>query len=276
MPVSFSQLSTYQRCPKQYEFACVKKLPRSLSRGESFGSSIHNTLKRWGELELAYSPLPVDPKKQLQLFIDDEPKKQSLPLDRTTLQTLLRENFIAEGYPSRADMDSALKAGQKLLDHFYVWWKNTQRTILGIEKSFKLTINDISNKHPIILSGRFDRVERSENGIIIYDYKTSTPRSQEDIDTDLQLSIYALASKTIWNEPIERLTLLFLSENGIEEVSTTRSEEQLQDATSVISTTVTNIENKHFSATPSVRTCGHCPYKNICPSKITIRTASSF
>lgn len=266
MPVSFSQLSTYHRCPKQYEFACVKKIPRSLSRGESYGSSIHNTLKKWGELELSHSPLPSDPKKQLQLFIDDAPPKPSLPLDRTTLQTLLRENFIAEGYPSRTEMDRALKAGQKLLDHFYSWWQSKERIVLGIEKSFKLTINDISNQTPIILSGRFDRVERSENGIVIYDYKTSSPRSQEEIDADLQLSIYALASQTIWDEPIERLTLLFVSEDGLEERSTTRSEQQLLDAQRIITSTVAEIDKKDFIATPSFSVCSHCPYKNICPS----------
>lgn len=165
-------------------------------------------------------------------------------------------------------MDTALKAGQKLLDHFYTWWKSKERTVLGIEKSFKLTIGSTTSQEPIILSGRFDRVERGASGIVIYDYKTSSPRSQEEIDADLQLSIYALASQTIWDEPIERLTLVFLNENGIEEVSTTRSEEQLQDATSVIRTTVTNIESKHFSATPSLKTCNHCPYKNICPSAV--------
>lgn len=266
MPVSFSQLSTYHRCPKQYEFACVKKIPRSLSRGESYGSSIHNTLKKWGELELSHSPLQSDPKKQLQLFIDDAPSKPTLPLDRTTLQTLLRENFIAEGYPSRTDMDTALKAGQKLLDHFYTWWKSKERTVLGIEKSFKLTIGGTTSQEPIMLSGRFDRVERGASGIIIYDYKTSSPRSQEELDTDLQLSIYALASETIWHEAVERLTLLFLNEDGVTERSTTRSVEQLQKATSVINTTVTNIESKNFNATPSIRTCNHCPYKNICPS----------
>lgn len=266
MPVSFSQLSTYHRCPKQYEFACVKKIPRSLSRGESYGSSIHNTLKKWGELELAHCPLPSDPKKQLQLFVDDAPSKPSLPLDRTTLQTLLRENFIAEGYPSRVEMDKALYAGQKLLDHFYVWWKSKERTVLGIEKSFKLTINDNANQTPIILSGRFDRVEREESGIVIYDYKTSTPRSQEEIDADLQLSIYALASQTIWHEPIKRLTLLFLNENGIEEVSTTRSEKQLLDAQTIITSTVADIDKTNFIATPSHSVCSHCPYKKICPS----------
>lgn len=266
MPVSFSQLSTYQRCPKQYEFACVKKIPRSLSRGESYGSSIHNTLKKWGELELSHSPLPSDPKKQLQLFIDDALPKPALPLDRTTLQTLLRENFIAEGYPSRGEMDRALKAGQKLLDHFYDWWQSRERIVLGIEKSFKLGIDNTANQEPIMLSGRFDRIERGASGIIIYDYKTSAPRMQEEIDTDLQLSIYALASQTIWDEPIERLTLLFLNEDGITERSTTRSEKQLQDAQTIITSTVAHIDTKDFTATPSTRVCNHCPYKNICPS----------
>ena len=68
MPLSYSQLNLYRRCPRQYEFACIKNLPRLITPGESFGSSVHNTLKKWGELEMSIQQAAA--LNQLTMFED--------------------------------------------------------------------------------------------------------------------------------------------------------------------------------------------------------------
>ena len=52
MALSYSQLRRYRTCPRQYEFSNIKKVPWGISEGESFGSSVHNALKKWGEAEM--------------------------------------------------------------------------------------------------------------------------------------------------------------------------------------------------------------------------------
>ena len=263
MSLSFSKLQTYRRCPKQYEFAVIKKIPRRISAGESFGSSIHHTLKRWGELEMERQYVP-EMKKQLVLFTEDEQgRARNAPIDLTVLLTLFRECFIAEGYECREDRDIPLKRGESILKDFFDWWKREQREIVTIESGFKLLLS--RHKKELILSGRFDRVERTKTGVRIIDYKTSAARTQEEVDADLQLSIYALAAAQQWDEPVTELVLLFLTEDGLIERRTTRTSAQLNEATMMIRSLEHGIESEDFHATPSREKCRHCPYREMCP-----------
>ncbi len=270
MALSYSQLQTYRRCPKQYEFLMVKKVPRSISAGESFGSSIHNTLKRFGALEMA-AVAPEKSVAQLHLFTEaEEHRKHPTMPDLHTLLSLWRTCFIAEGYASTADRDRALVRGEKVLRQFFTWWSACQRSVVGIEQMFRLQIPSKDEEKETILSGRFDRVERTDKGLCIIDFKTSLPRPQEEIDEDLQLSIYALAAEKQWNEPVHELLLLFLQENVVVARSTTRHRKQLDDALGTIQGLEQGIEQKYFDARPERGTCMHCPYRSMCPASLAI------
>lgn len=263
MPLSYSQISTYRRCPKQYEYASVKKIPRPLSAGESFGSSIHNTLKKWGELEQSKKPKTLEA-GQLALFVEDHAHHTEDELNLTTLLSMWRQSFIAEGYESRAMMDAKLLEGEAALTHFYEWWSARPRDVVAIEKSFKFAVPDRAD---IVLSGRFDRIERDAGGLAIIDFKSSSPRSQETLDADLQLSVYALASGQMWDEPVQHLSLLCIGKDGIVEQKTMRSAAQLDDALVTIRLIADRIGAKDYEATPSVQKCSYCPYRDICPAR---------
>ncbi len=262
MPFSYSQLSLYRRCPKQYEFAVVKKIGRPMSSGESFGSSLHNTLKRFGELEMKLSGTH-EPDKPLQLFTEESVHDFNIELTQTTLLTLWRQCFIAEGYETRAEMDLKFLQGERALIAFFRWWQERPRTVVCIEKSFTLPINDGED----ILKGRFDRIEKNDQGLHIIDFKSSSPRNPETLTSDLQLSVYALAAKSLWPEPVTTLTLLYLTEDGIVEQNTTRSESQLKDALTSIRLISERVASKDFVATPSTEKCRYCSYQKICPYK---------
>ncbi|OGJ61050.1 hypothetical protein A3C37_03225 [Candidatus Peribacteria bacterium RIFCSPHIGHO2_02_FULL_53_20] len=38
MPLSFTQLASYRRCPRQYEYCTIKKIPKGISLGAAFGA----------------------------------------------------------------------------------------------------------------------------------------------------------------------------------------------------------------------------------------------
>ncbi len=266
MAVSYSQLRSYRNCPKQYEFMAIKKIPHRITAGESFGSSVHNTLRRWGELEMAGSETaPI--KRQLTLFTDEAHTPQHQALELTTLHTLWRECFIAEGHPSRAEKDACIARGDTLLAEFFTWWKSTPRSVVAIESGFKLNIPRKDNTEPFILSGRFDRIERTPEGLHVIDYKTGTPQSQADVDADLQLSIYAFAAAKEWKEPVAKLTLLFLGEDELIERTTLRSASQLKDTITSMQLLHAGINAHDFHPTPSIATCRHCPYREICTAR---------
>lgn len=264
MALSYSQLQAYRRCPKQYEYAVVKKIPRSISEGESFGSSLHNTLKRWGMMEMERAA-PSVAKKQLTLFMDDAPPPPPHKLSLTTLVRLWRECFIAEGYGNRAAMDAGLLEGERALGKFFEWWSSSPRSVVAIEKSFRFTVP--GHEH-LTLSGRFDRVERSDTGLVIIDFKSTDPRPAETLQTDLQLSLYALAAREIWPEPLEKLVLLSVTEDAVTEQVTRRSDAELADAATSIRLLHERIDARDFTATPGTRVCSHCPYREICPASM--------
>ena len=253
MSLSYSKLQLYRRCPRQYEFACIKKIPRPISAGESFGSSVHNTLKKWGEREGIEKPQT----DQLQIFEEQEPEKQ-YALSVESLQELWHQSFIVEGYESRVEADAARQKGEKLMQHFFAWWESEQRTVLAVEKGFSITIEGTK------LTGRFDRIERTEDGVHVIDFKTGKPQTQEQVDADLQLSIYALATQEMLNEPCAKLTLLYLYEEELIERTTERSASQLDDAKKQILSLEGRIAEGDMHPTPSKDVCKCCPYKGIC------------
>lgn len=261
MPFSFSQLSTYRTCPRQYEFANVKKIPRSISAGESFGSSVHNTLSRWGKLELQNGKPTVE-KDQLALFIENEKEEDMSPLLTVdTLIDLWHQSFIVEGYANKIDADSARVRGEKIMHHFFAWWSHYPREVVAIEQGFSVSLQSDTEQS---IRGRFDRIEQHTEGLHIIDFKTGSLRSQEETDVDLQLSMYAIAAEQIFAASCTQLTLLFLHEEGVKEVHTTRSDEQKALASRHIHVLAEGIEKADFTPTPSPQVCMRCPYRGIC------------
>ncbi|HCI03906.1 TPA: hypothetical protein DE059_03180, partial [Candidatus Peribacteria bacterium] len=111
------------------------------------------------------------------------------------------------------------------------------------------------------LGGRIDRIEK---GIKVIDFKTTQPRLQEEVDADLQLSIYSLAIKELYGEFPSELVMLYLNENSVTEIKTERSESQLKDAIKQITSVNNYIKEGEFKPRPSASVCKRCPYKGVC------------
>jgi ATP-dependent exoDNAse (exonuclease V) beta subunit len=249
-------LALFSRCPKQYEYTFDLQYRRKISAGESFGSSIHNTLKKWGGLEMkrAQQQETIQP----DLFGESERKQEEKIFSKELLCTLFRESFIAEGYDTREAMTQAFERGEQALTHWFAWWKQEERTVLACEQSFRIAEGSLT------LTGRFDRVEKTKNGICIIDFKTSSKRSEEELQADRQLSLYAKAATHLWkNEDID-LSLLIISEDGCREQKTKRSTEEMQQFMNESAGIQEKIVEKKFIATPSQEKCKYCPYRNVC------------
>lgn len=288
MRLSFSQISTYARCPREYEFGFVKKISRPLSPGESFGSSVHNALKRFGEKEIEHGELRIKnsefrmTNEQLGLFPEVQ-KANSQKLTAELLQQLWHQSFIFEGYLSKTDADLARKRGEKLMEKFYEWWSREKREVIAVERGFVLKmregaegtkVTEVFSSAPsvtsetVTLSGRFDRVEQDGDGVRIIDFKTTKPRSQESADEDMQLSFYALAAEESFGKACTALTLLFLSEDGVTERVTHRTVADLNRARELIRSSHEGIVTGEFTPAPEAEKCRRCPYRNICDAAL--------
>jgi RecB family exonuclease len=115
-----------------------------------------------------------------------------------------------------------------------------------------------------LVTGRIDRMDRSADGrIVITDYKTGKPRSQEDADESLQLSIYALAAREKWGYQIDRLA--FYNLDGNSSMVTVRSDLQLLEARLKVEAVAGKIASGDFRAKPGFH-CSYCAYRNLCPA----------
>ncbi len=132
--------------------------------------------------------------------------------------------------------------------------------MLACEESFAIQTSNGT------IAGRFDRIEKTKNGIKIIDFKTSAARSEEELQNDLQLTLYVYAGMERWNTKNIDVSLLILSEKECQEQCTKRTEDDLQIMLERVKETSEHILQKKFTATPSIEKCMHCPYKNICRS----------
>ena len=115
------------------------------------------------------------------------------------------------------------------------------------------------------IRGRVDRLDRiSGNRVAIVDYKTGRPRSQEDADDSLQLSLYALAAREQWKLQPEQLIFHNLETNTC--VVTTRTPAQLDEAARLVEEVAQRIAAGEFDAKTGFH-CNWCAFRNLCPAQ---------
>ncbi len=224
---------------------------------------MHSTLKKWGEAEMLSRPKDVSTREdQLKLFVAEEVTPETKELTETLLLKYWHESFVFEGYANRMDADFQRNRGAALLANFFQWWQEEPREVLIVEKGFKVTLP--SSQH--VLTGRFDRVERTAGGLRIIDFKTGAPRDQIAVDADVQLSLYAMAAQNMWDEPVVELSLLFFGDDGMIERKTTRNTSQLIDAEKSMKHILERIEAGDYTPDPAYEKCKRCPFKGVCPA----------
>ena len=194
----------------------------------------------------------VQQQKQASLFTEFEP---DLSLER--LLKIYDEKWVEAGYESKAHREVRKVRGREILTAFYEKFKQDVPHIRFLEKGFKLKVGEPT------LSGRLARADDLPDGTLeIIDYKTGRSKTQEDLEKDLQLFIYALASQECFNLPASRLTLYFLDDDKC--VSVTPTAEKMEEVKTEIKTVGDAINLSDFAPTPSPHKCGHCPFSKIC------------
>lgn len=245
---SYSQLSTFQKCPRQYQYGSIYKIPQPPSAALSFGITLHNTLLEFYKLVLQT--------KQASLFTEFE--------DQTSLaklHELYQSKWVSVGYESKAHLKTAFERGKEILNKFYDHFKEDVTRIEFLEKGFRLKLGDY------VLNGRIDRADRTEDGSLeIIDYKTGRAKTQKEMEKDMQLKIYALAALECFSQTASKLTLYFLDDDL--KLSTEPDFSDFEAIKAEIIHLADAINASDFSPTPSKITCSYCAYRGICDAAI--------
>jgi len=233
--LSASGVETYQRCPLQFKFAREWKIPRDVPAAMQYGAVMHRVLCKY-----------FDELRSQRAMSEDE------------LSELFRANLATAGISDRYQHDLYERQGVAQLRDFAAARRTAPETeVLHTEQWFEIRIGGVA------VVGRIDRMDRGSDGrIIVTDYKTGKPRSQEDADESLQLSVYALAAQQNWGYDAGSLVFYNLEENT--PVLTRRSAAQLEELRLKVAEVAENIALGNFKAKVGFH-CRFCPYNNLCP-----------
>lgn len=255
---SFTQLAAFRKCPLQYKFAHIYRIPILGSFQKSFGQSIHLTLERILKMHLDRGLA-----QQGDLFGEGGPSSVSPTSGFRVLQeeaeAIYRDAWIDEWYPDRAKHDEYFKVGLDAVRTFWSACFATPPDVKSLEAPFDWRIGEHS------LKGKIDRIDNLPDGTVaIWDYKTGEPKATEDMEAEdkEQLRIYqvALEEKGV---KVSHLGYVYVRTMDIAEVTPLEGEEKIEFTGKLLDRMNAILASK-FEANPSPFVCKYCDFRNIC------------
>jgi DNA helicase II / ATP-dependent DNA helicase PcrA len=236
LTLSPSAVSGYRSCPQQFLFSRRWSLKEGPKAVLSFGSVMHTTIKR---------------------FVDQLRKGVKLPFEEVA--RIFETEWTSAGFEDDYQESGYKKDGLEQLRAFHASTLENPPQILEQEKSFELPL-----ENNITIIGRMDQVNSlGRKDVEIIDYKTGKPKKDADAKKDLQLSLYALAAKEIFEWNPVRLVFHYLQNNQIQ--VTTRDAKQLDEAQKIVQEAAADIRAGEFPPNPGF-VCRTCAYRPICPA----------
>ncbi|OGK64763.1 hypothetical protein A2313_02085 [Candidatus Roizmanbacteria bacterium RIFOXYB2_FULL_41_10] len=239
---SYSQIETYDRCPKQYQYRYLLKVPEPESSALSFGSSVHQALEQ---------------------FYKEVIKKQQP--DLTVLLNHYQNSFIPLGYFNRQMQDRTFKHGKQLLTRYYQQFYTPKIQTVAVEQPFVLKLKEGKLEYEI--AGKIDRIDHQGSQYEIIDYKTGKKPQASVLKKSLQLGIYALAAmdKNLLNLPIDKITLTYYYLEKTERFQTKAQEKDLTQTKKNVVASLMKLTDGNYQPSPGYH-CDWCPFKIICPA----------
>jgi DNA helicase-2/ATP-dependent DNA helicase PcrA len=231
-----SAVDVFRSCPQKYLFSYLWSLQEGPKAAFTFGRVMHGTIRR---------------------FMSELKKGNRLPF--AELQSIFETEWSAAGFEDDYQEGEYKKDGLEQLRAFHQSVLSAPPEVLEIEKTFELPV-----ANGVVLKGRVDQINAlGRNDVEIVDYKTGKPRTPSDARRNLQLSIYAIAAKEIFERNPVRLVFHYLQTNERQE--TTRDPKQLLEAQNIVQETAADIRAGNFPPREGFA-CRGCAYRPICPA----------
>ena len=234
-PLSYTQISLYQTCPLCYKLQYIDGLEQKEKGYFSFGTTMHECAEYFFKVKV---PPPPSLEELLQFY---------------------ERNWLSAGYES-AEEEADYKAyGREMLAKFWEIHSPDFRMPIAVEWMFNIDVEGVK------LRGFIDRVDKLDSGgLSIVDYKTDRELfTKDDLEKNLQLTLYQLAVEQSWFLPVERLTLYHFRSNTPCSCQP-RDEVQLEEAKNLVLAVASGIAEERFPAIESGRCpcdfAEHCPY----------------
>jgi CRISPR/Cas system-associated exonuclease Cas4 (RecB family) len=261
LALSASDIHTYRSCPLRYKFARVLRIPTEQTVHQRFGIVVHQVLERYhseGARTLAQ------------------------------MLALLDNSWRRAGF-GESDRDRELFEKARIaLTRYHARLGRQESEPVWFERQFDFRLG------PHHLRGRVDRVDRvrgpldgagggvgdagtgvgavgaeeaagaREAEYELIDYKTSRPKTAEQLRDDIQLSLYALAAREDWGLKSSQQAYYYVLDDLI--VPVARGERDAEAVKGIVLEVGEGILGQEFEPTPSPAACSMCDYRIVCPA----------
>ncbi|HEV2979898.1 MAG TPA: PD-(D/E)XK nuclease family protein, partial [Solirubrobacteraceae bacterium] len=236
LALSASDIETYRSCPLRYKFSRVLRIPSEQTRQQRFGIVVHQVLERFhGEGAGA-----------LEQMLE-----------------LLDAGWRRAGFGFDQDDDALYELARQALRRYHARLQREDSEPVWFERPFAFRLG------PHHLRGRVDRVDRlsaaaGQPQYELIDYKTSRPRSPEQLADDVQLSLYALAAREAWKLDSSRQAYYYVLDDR--KVPVPDAGQHADAIADVVLSVGEGILSEAFEPTPSQAACSLCDYRIVCPA----------
>jgi DNA helicase-2/ATP-dependent DNA helicase PcrA len=242
LELSHRQVDDYRTCPLKYRYVHVLRVPIRRHHTVVYGETLHRVVEHYLRRRAAglYTPLDV------------------------LLETYERE-WRNEGFLTWAHEAARRDAGREAIRRFWHEEETSGTRPTFVEREFGVSLDGPEGRTR--LRGRWDRVDETEAGPVIIDYKSSDvrepERATERAADSLQLQIYGLVWREMFGRLPARVELRFLESGVVGAHEPTEADAAA--ALEAVRTAAAGIRARNFTATPSYRACRYCAYNQICP-----------
>ena len=231
--LSAGDIETYRTCPLRYKFARVFRIPQEPTLNQRFGILVHQVLERY--------------------------HAQGAHGGAEEMLGLLDAGWRRGGFGD-SEQERQLRAkATAALERYHARFREETAEPVWFERSFTFRLG------PHQLRGRVDRVDRlPEGGYELIDYKTSRPKTAEQLRDDVQLTLYATAAREAWELEAARESYYYVLDD--EKVAVPREEHDRAAIEQTVITVADGILAQGFEPTPSLAACASCDYRIVCPA----------
>lgn len=187
-----NQIADYLRSPREFWLFHVLCLPKGPFHTLVYGSAVHAALEHYYKFRL--KSRPVSPTEVIKVF---------------------EQAWQSEGFASKEHETALFEQGKRVVASYIDSHKDDKLKPVAIEQPFELQIPEIKT----VISGRYDIVLETPEGIEIRDFKTSRVKDQKKADSkakdSIQLGIYGLSWEKLQQKPVFATSLEFIEDQKV-------------------------------------------------------------
>lgn len=228
------QIDDYFTCPENFRYLYVLEVPQPPQPALMYGSLIHTIIQ--------------------QYFL----WRQIGPVKLEQLTAMIPNLWRSDGFISRGQEERRKQVALQTIERFWKREEVSSWLPRYVEKAFQFELPE----YKVIVSGRFDAVYETENGIEIRDFKTSQidedGKAQDKAATSVQLAIYALAWQKMTGHLPRVVTLDFVETGKIGQATKTSAD--IEKLAKLIGQAADGIRAGQFNPGKS---CFYCVHRKV-------------